>query len=233
MLSRNLWYLAIVSHSAPINQKSDEIDIEHMPHPGTVLPVLKKRSTKEDENTLLSGSMAKTSTYVSFDKSNNENCVEIPEISSGSLHASCAKEGHFEDGEECQLSCNSGVEKTIRCLCKHTDFGFTRVFMGCNYEFPEDDCVTTASAVLTTEESTTSAASKKVEELREEITVLEKTVEKITAKFLAHHEEQTENIEGSFVMTSLQLNILTEDALEASTKFIENQVYILPMKAVH
>jgi hypothetical protein len=50
---------------------------------------------------------------------------------------------------------------------------------------------------------------------------------------LAHHEEQTENIEGSFVMTSLQLDILTEDALEASTKFIENQVYILPMKAVH
>ena len=36
MLSRNLWYLAIVSHSAPINQKSDEIDIEHMPHPGPV-----------------------------------------------------------------------------------------------------------------------------------------------------------------------------------------------------
>jgi hypothetical protein len=37
MLYRRLWYLAVASQSAPVNETtSDEIDIEQLPHPGPV-----------------------------------------------------------------------------------------------------------------------------------------------------------------------------------------------------
>jgi len=36
MLYRKLWYLAVASQSAPVNETGDEIEIEQLPHPGPV-----------------------------------------------------------------------------------------------------------------------------------------------------------------------------------------------------
>ena len=49
MLYRKLWYLAVASQSAPVNETtSDEIDIEQLPHPGPVRVFYLIRAQLED-----------------------------------------------------------------------------------------------------------------------------------------------------------------------------------------
>ncbi|CAG5109903.1 Oidioi.mRNA.OKI2018_I69.chr2.g4372.t1.cds [Oikopleura dioica] len=230
MLYKKLWYLAALGQTAPVDKKGQEIDVSKVPHPGRALPSSSSSKAKSRTSSI-NGSTAKTSTTVNFNSQNKNGCVALPDIPLGTISDSCSKPtGDFDDDETCQVSCTSGETKTIQCVCSHQDLGFTRIFMGCNYDYPDGECT---DEPPTTEPPTTEPptvepvdppSSEEIAILEQQVEDLAAEIEEITAQFLSHHELQTENIEGFFVMSSLQLIIIGDENIEASKRFIENQV---------